>query len=159
MKDIPGYEGHYAATEDGRVWSYKNSLFRKYSFSRGYAVVPLSKEGHIKTCRVNRLIAKTFIPNPENKGEVNHKNGIKNDDRVENLEWVTPKENMQHALANGLVAVGSKSSSSKRTEQEILEIRKLHREGLGYRKIGRLFSMRPQSVKGIVKRVSWKHLP
>lgn len=79
----------------------KTSLKTKNN-QNSYAIVKLFWGLEFKTFRVHRLIAKKFIPNPENKPCVNHKNGIKSDNRVENLEWCTYSENMKHAYENGL---------------------------------------------------------
>ena len=95
MKDIPGYEGLYAITSCGKVWSYRRKIFLKPSLNqKGYAYVSLSKDGKSKTCRIHRLVAEAFIPNPENKPEVNHINEVKTDNYVSNLEWATRIENM-----------------------------------------------------------------
>src|SRR6185437_3742807 len=106
MKDIPGYEGLYAVTDDGRLWTYpkrwritspKSSHFIErsgYFFScnerqRGYVSVRLTADGRTRRYPLHRLIAKAFLPNPNNLPVVNHLNGVKTDNRVSNLEWCT----------------------------------------------------------------------
>lgn len=107
VKDIPGYEGRYAVTEDGRVWSYS-----KLHSPQGRWLVPcvVSSGYHAHVLRgkqqelLHRIVALTYLPNPMGKSQVNHKNGNKQDNRVENLEWATPLENNQHANRTGLHA-------------------------------------------------------
>ena len=88
MKDIPNYEGLYAITEDGNVWSYRNNRFIK-SFLRknGYMQVLLVKDGIKKSWKVHRLVALTYLPNPNNYPEVNHKDENRINNCVDNLEW------------------------------------------------------------------------
>ena len=94
MKDIQGYEGLYAITEDGKVWSYKSNRFLKpYKNSGGYLRVALTKDWVKKQFTVHRLVAEAYIPNPENKPQVNHKDENKENNNVDNLEWMTAKEN------------------------------------------------------------------
>lgn len=105
MKDIAGYEGQYAVTEDGKVWSYKrNSFLSPNRIYSGYLRVGLrdSKNGQKRKAHsIHRLVAIAYIENPEGKEEVNHKNGVRYDNRVENLEWATRSENNQHAWTHG----------------------------------------------------------
>jgi hypothetical protein len=104
MKDIPQYEGRYGITADGQVWSYAQKKFRKLQVgTRGYLQITLTNdEGKLVCHFVHRLVANSFIAPVENKNIINHKNGIKTDNRVENLEWCTQKENILHAWKTGL---------------------------------------------------------
>jgi len=109
MIDIKGYEGEYAATEDGRIWSYpkkKNNVkgkFLKGSLNHGgYLRLKLCKKGVKSNVRLHRLVAHAFIPNPYNKPCVNHKDGIKTNNHIDNLEWCTVAENNLHAFRTGL---------------------------------------------------------
>jgi hypothetical protein len=101
---------NYIIHEDGRVYSIKRSKFLKPNVDeRGYERVALYINGKAKNYRVHRLVAEAYIPNLDNKPQVNHKNGVKTDNRVENLEWCTNAENQQHAWDNGLnVSTGKK---------------------------------------------------
>lgn len=96
MKDIKGYEGLYAATQDGRIWNHRTQRFMstRIHHALGYQFVNLSKDGTKKAYTVHRLIAKTLLPNPDNLPGVHHRNGIKTDCRVSNLEWTTQEKNM-----------------------------------------------------------------
>lgn len=98
IKDIKGYEGLYAVTTKGRVWSYRKKKFLKqYLNNDGYYQLALYKDGRSETKRINRLVAEAFIPNTKgNCAEVNHIDEVKTNNRVENLEWVTHKENVNH---------------------------------------------------------------
>ena len=102
-KDIPEYEGLYRISNFGSVYSLiKDKVLKPAKHKRGYEVIVLSKDKKHKTYLVHRLVAKTFIPNPQNKIEVNHKDGNKNNNNVLNLEWCTREENTRHAFLNGL---------------------------------------------------------
>lgn len=126
MKDIPGYEGRYSITEDGRVWSYPKH-FKKGKFliacGNRYLHVELWKNNKGKLIHVHRLVAITFLENPLNLPMVNHKNGIRTDNRVENLEWCTNDYNMRHAALTGLIPKGEKNPASKLSEAQVLDIR------------------------------------
>ena len=97
MRDIQGYEGLYAVTEDGRVWSYySNKFLSPGKNTYGYLQVRLYKNGNSSLHLVHRLVASAFIPNPDNLEQVNHKDEDKTRNWVDNLEWVTAKENSNY---------------------------------------------------------------
>jgi hypothetical protein len=96
---------NYLITKEGFIISYKNKEPRvlKGQLDRdGYYRVEIRENKKRKWCYLHRLVAMQYIPNPENKPEVNHINGIKTDNRVENLEWVTRSENAKHAVLNDM---------------------------------------------------------
>ena len=103
MRDIKHYEGLYKLTRDGRIFSIKANRFLNPSPNRnGYLNLYLSKKGIRKMHRVHRLVAETFIPNPCDLPQVNHINGDKSNNHVENLEWCTASKNAQHGRDLGL---------------------------------------------------------
>lgn len=102
LKDIPWYEWLYAITEDGRIFSKKNSKFLKPRNIQGYYYTTLCIGWLCKQFRIHRLVALTYIENTDKKPEVNHKNWLRADNRVENLEWCTRSENQIHAYSNWL---------------------------------------------------------
>lgn len=87
----------YAVSDDGQVWSYKSKKFLKpMSDSDGYLQVSLCKEGKVKSRKIHRLVAEAFIPNPLGLPQVNHRNEVKSDNRIENLEWCSAKDNVNY---------------------------------------------------------------
>lgn len=93
-KDIPGWEGFYAASNLGRIKNVRTGYIQKlYNHKNGYVYCHLSKKGSTKVLRVHRVIAETFIPNPDNLTQVNHKSEVKTDNSVDNLEWCDAKYN------------------------------------------------------------------
>ena len=97
MKDIKGYEGLYAVTEDGKVWSHKRKKFLvPIDNGRGYLVVNLSIKGIQKHFYVHRLVATAFISNPANLPHINHKDENPLNNNIDNLEWCTPDYNNKY---------------------------------------------------------------
>lgn len=117
-KDIPGFEGLYQVNPLGEIKSLEKrwitgrgngrahiqpeKIIKPFISNFGYYRVSLSKAGKYKKLHVHTVVAMSYIPNPFNKSQVNHKDGNKLNNTVENLEWNTPSENMQHAFDNGL---------------------------------------------------------
>ena len=101
--NICGYENNYKISNYGRVYSVKNnSIINGYITKKGYHRVNLYKNGKSHSYAIHRLVALHFIPNPGQKNEVNHINGNKSNNKVENIEWVTTLENTHHAWKNNL---------------------------------------------------------
>lgn len=136
-KDVVGFEGIYTVSSLGRVKAlcvekYRGRYLHKQpeklldvrTNKYGYKVTTLIKDKKRKDALRHRLVAQAFIPNPENKPCVNHKNGIKSDNRVENLEWATVSENTKHSFDNGLQVMrkGEDCSWSKLTNEQVIDI-------------------------------------
>ncbi len=162
---VLGYEGLYQVSNEGNVRSLnygKVRILKPATNKKGYLQVSLSKNNISKSFIVHRLVALTFIPNPDNKPQVNHINSIKTDNRIENLEWNTCKENIKHAFQNGLTSgkKGELHNDVKLTELEVLEIRKIYSEGnVSYRELAKIFDkVKVGTIFSIVHRKTWKHI-
>lgn len=106
-KDIPGYEGLYAVTTDGQVWSYRRQRFLSPGWQgSGYLFVILSKDGTQKHHKVHRLVLSTFNPVEDmDKLDVNHLNEIKTDNYLDNLCWMTRQQNCNYGTHNERVSI------------------------------------------------------
>jgi len=158
IKEYPNYE----VSELGNVRNKKRDSILKTKDNNGYRQLKLSKNGVNKMYSVHRIVAEAFIPNPENKPCVNHKNGIKSDNRVENLEWVTRSENDIHAYKLGLKTVnknpnyGSKNGNSKLNEIKVKEIREKYLSGrYTQQKIADEYNVSQHTISGIVLNKIW----
>lgn len=176
-KEIKGYETYYEISNYGRVRALERICFRqtyyvknkskflkphayKSSTSNGYLSITLCKENKLKTFLVHRLVALHFIENQNNYPHVNHKDFNKLNNHISNLEWVTHQQNIDHCIKNGHTDYkGEKNRFARFTEKEILEIRKLRKEGFSIRKLGKLFNTHPSVISNISNRKTWKHLP
>ena len=141
------YAGYYV-TPEGDVWADKQNgvhKLKRRKHNRGYAQVNCYEKGGKRSYPlVHRLVAEAFIPNPDGKPDVNHKNGNKQDCTVGNLEWCTKKENMDHA-ANVL---------NRFPAAEYIDLAlELRADGWTYREIGALVGRNPSTVFNGVKRV------
>jgi len=171
-KDVVGYEGSYQVSNIGRVKSlerivngrwgleHRKSIILKLALSNfGYYTVGLHYNGVSRTTKVHRLILESFIINYENKIDVNHKNGIKTDNRLENIEWATRSENIIHAFRTGLKfgKKGEDSPTSKLTNIDVLKIRNEYKL-LTQKEIGKIYGISNQTVSKIINRKRWKHI-
>lgn len=110
-KKVPNYKG-YEVSNKGKIRSIdkiskngckiKGKLFKIWISTTGYCMTGIGRNGEYRQYGVHRIVAWAFLPNPKNKREINHINGVKTDNRVENLEWCTRQENVQHAIQTGL---------------------------------------------------------
>ena len=160
---------HYFVHYLGWVWNSdsKKEITQQLTV-HGYKVVYLydykTKKGRLKP--VHRLVAQAYIPNTENKPCVNHKDGIKTNNNLDNLEWVTHKENMRHAIevlgikfgGLNLISQGSNHPCSKLTEQNVLDIRLECSLGRTQADLGRQFNVSEMLISKIVRRINWKHI-
>lgn len=156
LKEYPNYK----ISEDGTIISlYTGKTKSQHVGSTGYYMVSLSHEGKSRPQRVHRLLASMFISNPEKKPEVNHVDGNKLNNSLDNLEWVTHEENMRHAFSTGLANnTGSKNGLSKLKEKDIPIIRQLLTDGVSQYKIAREFNVSRSAILNIKIRGAWSHV-
>jgi len=147
----------YSVTEDGRVWSNKSGKFLKtYVRKSGY--------NSVSAGLVHRLVAETYLPNPNGLPEVDHIDNNKSNNHISNLQWVTRKENMSKAKSDGLLGKnqqpkGSMNGRSKITEDIVKEIRTLYgSEKYTQKKLADIYGINQRSISNIVKRKSWRHI-
>jgi hypothetical protein len=159
-KDVPEYEGLYLVSNLGRVKSLKfgkEKILKPRENSGGYMQVSLWEEGEGKLFKVHRLMMLVFIG--ESDLQVNHKNGIKVDNRLENLEYCTASQNQIHAYKNGLNKglKGEKNGYSKLTRACVERIKYGH-QGMTQREIAKIYGIAQQLVSIIRSGKSWKHI-
>ena len=150
----------YSVSNKGSVLSFarcKNGkLLHKQKESIGYFSVKLSENGKFKTILIHRLVAETFIPNPENKKTVNHIDGNKQNNFLEHLEWCTFSENSIHAVKNNLIkrVYGEDCHNSKLKKEDIDKIFYLSKS-LSARKISKIYGVCNTTISDILKQKSY----
>lgn len=167
-RKIPNFST-YEVSNLGRVRSWHTfvnhePLIMKTKLDRGgYITVPTMYNdlGLVKSTKVHRLVAMAFIPNPDNKPQVNHKDGDKTNNSVENLEWVTHKENFIHATATGLRPIGEEHGRHKLSWQDVNYIRSNYIKGsniYGTNALAKRFGVTPRLITLIMRNEIWtKH--
>jgi len=155
----------YYISNQGRILSYrkksKGRILKGLVDKDGYLTIYFYNDSGRKRFKIHRLVGEYFINNPENKPEINHKNGVKSDNNALNLEWCTISENKKHSYdilgING--PVGESNRGSKLTEKDVVEIRKLASIGeIKKKDIAKMYGVWYQTIYSICTKRSWKHI-
>jgi hypothetical protein len=169
-KSVVGYEGYYEVSSLGQVRGLdrlnargqqrKGGMKKQTITSMGYWSVKLHVNSKQKVVKVHRLVAEAFLPNPENKPCVNHINGVKTDNRLENLEWNTYAENSRHASDTGLMnpLKGEDTPASKLTDDTVREMRELSKKGYSYGKLAKMYGVTLATATFAIRGITWKHV-
>lgn len=166
-KPVVGFEGLYEVSNMGRVKALRKKRLRVYpekvlkagDHEFGYKQVSIYRNGKQWQASVHRLVLLAFVgPPPEGAPWACHNNGDPADNRLENLRWDTPAGNHADKSAHGTWQGGENNPAAKLTEQDVLVIRELSAEGLGQRKIARMFGVAKPTVKRILSGKTWSHV-
>lgn len=154
-KALKGFEGVYSVTVDGKIYSHHLKRFKKTKANmHGREVVYLGRT--LK--QVSRLVALTFVPNPENKPQVNHIDGNKLNNHADNLEWMTAKENHVHAWLLGLRTKikAERNGNSIFTWDKVRNIRELYATGqYSQAQLSRIYNCHQTNILKIVRHKTW----
>lgn len=171
-RDIPGFEGIYQVSNTGHIRRI-NPIIRDFKTKpnqTGYVIVHLSKNGKVSFLHTHRLVMQAFVGECPPKIQVNHKNGIRHDNRLENLEYCTQSENLRHAkyvLGKSFGYGSEKSPAYVRgeahglatlTTEKVISIRELAATGMMQKDIARLYGVKQQCISKIVNRKRWSHV-
>jgi hypothetical protein len=173
LKKITGFSG-YSIDETGKIYSYiglihaNNGQFiggseakvKKITQHAGYNTVRLRRDIDCKhiLIGVHRLLAKEFIPNPQNRPYVCHKNGVRNDNRLDNLYWGTPQENVNDKKRHGTQLFGEKIYKAILNDAKVKFIKILYSFGFHYKFIANCMKVRPNTIQNIIHGRAWKHI-
>ena len=159
--DIPGYVGHYKISNRGRIVSKKYGDTRPTAtqIQRGYVKVSLCREDKRKTFFVHKLVLLAFKGQGLPGQECAHLNGNRSDNRIENLAWMTRKENLSHREQHGTAPKGSNNPNAKLRDADARTIIEMVSKGCKGAHVAKLFGVNKNTVYDIVSGRSWSHLP
>lgn len=161
FKDVKGYEGYYEVSNLGNVrsTSYKGvRILKPAKLKNGYLnVIFCIKQNKVHKL-VHRLVAETFLSNPNNFEQVNHKNGNKEDNRVTNLEWCTQEYNNVHAYNTNLLNRYENRPAAKLTKNKVLQIPKLIKQGATTDDLKNIFNVSRRCIDNIFEGKNWTGL-
>lgn len=175
-KPIKGYEGLYEVSNLGRVKSLdrknsrdvkgledyisKGKILAPRPQRQGYQLVALYRNGEREDKPIHRIVADVFLPNPNNKKTINHKNGVKDDNRVKNIEWASQKENNRHAWDNGLISArrGEKNPAAKLSESDVVKIKMAFECGISSGELAKIYSVHKSTIKSIRAGRNWEYI-
>lgn len=149
-KDIVGFEIHYEVSNLGNIRRKKSKRLRRIDYATIYPTILLSVEGKHKTFRVHRIVANAFLPKEDGKTHVNHINGDKQDNRFENLEWVTQAENNLHSyriLGRESAMKGKVPPNKKIVNADIPEMDRLNKSGVSTVEIGKMYGINDSTIR------------
>lgn len=156
-KEIEGF--NYLIYEDSTIVNKTTGKVRKPQLTNnGYHEIGLYNKGKDKYCPVHRLVAKAFIPNPDNKPFVNHIDGNKINNHVNNLEWVTHQENMEHAKKTNLIKRGCETPVSIFTSEQIHESCRLMSQGLRSKDVAKITGVNIAALTMLRAKKCWVHI-
>ncbi|HGO1484269.1 TPA: NUMOD4 domain-containing protein [Staphylococcus aureus] len=143
--------------KDGKKQTFKERILNKRHNGYGYYQVGLNNKGKRIYFYIHRLVGEAFIDNPSNLSQINHVNGNKEDNSVNNLEWVSAKDNTIHSWKTGLSKGGENHGMSKLTNNEVLEIRKKYlSKNYSQRKLAKEYNVSQKTIYNIINKKQWK---
>lgn len=163
-RPVVGWEDRYRISSQGRLWLViTGRMATPLKNDRGYLVVTFWRDNKTKTASLHRIMAVAFLPNPEGKKTVNHKNGIKTDNRLENLEWMTHAEQQRHKVDVLHKGCGATGGGNKLTAEQVLAIRAerpagRHKGAKTYLALGRKYGVHWRTVWEVVSMRSWRYV-
>lgn len=175
-KDIEGYEGAYSISTLGRIKSedsiatpckarpnghfVKGRIMKTPVDTMGYKIVRLYKNGGNVKAYVHRLVAEAFLPKDESRNYVNHIDSDRLNNNLENLEWVTQKENCAHSISKGRARYhsGEECNNVKLNKEQVIEIRKLLLVGKTQKEIAEMYNVSPSCIFSISNNRTWRNI-